>query len=456
MSYRSMHRSPLSVIMKNISRKSTPGRRREKDLMPTPPPLPKSIPIQSEPIVNFMINLEDLLIIEGNLSFILISFSHSPNAATACEELWDLTSDNTLNQVSNLFRDIHKRSAIHYSMALQSTGIAIIHYFISQYKLHHDLSILIKKLIYHIHQAFLILIKFILSRVPEDESNIWVQKLTQILREKKKKTRKRENDSVDILKHHSKCIAINLKTISRGFPNRSEDNTVKALKQSLLQILRNPYIEISEARGLIESAFGVKREGICPKATIQMPALLPEITDKRYTLVLDLDETLVHYIENQDEGQYLTRPFAENFLADMHKMYEIVIFTAAIQDYADWILDDLDSKKLITHRLYRQHTIPAGNFFLKDLSGLSRDLSKVIIVDNVAENFQLQPDNGILIKSWYDDADDIALKELSHLLKEIYQKQVEDVRVALNIFRGQMLEQLSKGVENPVLALDPI
>ena len=67
--------------------------------------------------------------------------------------------------------------------------------------------------------------------------------------------------------------------------------------------------------------------------------------------------------------------------------------------------------------MYRQHASPQGTTFIKDLSKLGRDLNKVIIVDNVAENFQLQPDNGIFIKSWFEDMSDTALEELAPLLK---------------------------------------
>jgi CTD small phosphatase-like protein 2 len=116
-------------------------------------------------------------------------------------------------------------------------------------------------------------------------------------------------------------------------------------------------------------------------------------------------------------------------------------------------LNELDTDKLIKHRLYRQHTIPAGNFFIKDLSKLGRDLSKVLIVDNVAENFQLQPDNGIFIRTWYDDMNDAALKELSPLLKEIAIKQVKDIRQALRNLRDQMIKQIQEGVPNPHLNL---
>lgn len=96
----------------------------------------------------------------------------------------------------------------------------------------------------------------------------------------------------------------------------------------------------------------------------------------------------------------------------MAKLYEVVIFTAAMQDYADWVLDQIDKPKHIKYRLYRQHALPYGNVFVKDLSRLGRDLKKMIIVDNVAENFQLQPDNGIFIKSWFEDKSDTALPEL--------------------------------------------
>ena len=84
--------------------------------------------------------------------------------------------------------------------------------------------------------------------------------------------------------------------------------------------------------------------------------------------------------------------------------------------------------------------MPNNHVFVKDLSRIGRDLSRTIIVDNVAENFQLQPDNGIFIKSWFDDMTDTALSELAPLLKEIVKKQVNDVRDALRKFRDQMLD----------------
>jgi CTD small phosphatase-like protein 2 len=103
--------------------------------------------------------------------------------------------------------------------------------------------------------------------------------------------------------------------------------------------------------------------------------------------VLDLDETLVHYYESNGEGKFRIRPGCDQFLREMSELYEIVIFTAAMQDYADWVLDSIDKNKYISYRLYRQHASPTGMVFIKDLSRIGRKLEKTIIVDNVAENF---------------------------------------------------------------------
>lgn len=157
-----------------------------------------------------------------------------------------------------------------------------------------------------------------------------------------------------------------------------------------------------------------------------------------YTLVLDLDETLVHYSEDNGMGSYEIRPGMTEFLRRMYDIrYEIVIFTAATQDYADWVIDRIDPERLICHRLYRQHALPWGPIFVKDLSRLGRDLDKIIIVDNVQENFMLQPNNGIFILTWYDDLEDNALTALTPLLEELVTQRVK-VHELLDKYRDQI------------------
>jgi CTD small phosphatase-like protein 2 len=82
--------------------------------------------------------------------------------------------------------------------------------------------------------------------------------------------------------------------------------------------------------------------------------ILPPLDKKKfiYTLVLDLDETLVHF--EASERKFRLRPGCLGFLRGLASHYEIVVFTAASQDYADFILNVLDPDgALIQHRLYR-------------------------------------------------------------------------------------------------------
>ena len=172
-----------------------------------------------------------------------------------------------------------------------------------------------------------------------------------------------------------------------------------------------------------------------------------------YILVLDLDETLVHYEETETEGRVNFRPYLDYFLTEMAKHYEIVIFTAAMQEYADPILNHLDpDNKIILKRLYRQHTESIDNLYnLKDLSILNGDLRKTIIIDNIPENFTKQRANGIYIKSWYSDPKDTALKDLVPVLKDIVKSKTCDVRVYLKNFKQRLIDNIEKGSLHPTM-----
>ena len=114
------------------------------------------------------------------------------------------------------------------------------------------------------------------------------------------------------------------------------------------------------------------------------------------TLVLDLDETLVHSsfagprsdltiditVDRQKFKIFvLKRPGLEDFLQKCCDLYEVVIFTASLSVYADPLLDILDPHGRISFRLFRESCSFANGTYVKDLSRLGRDLKKVVIVD---------------------------------------------------------------------------
>ena len=148
----------------------------------------------------------------------------------------------------------------------------------------------------------------------------------------------------------------------------------------------------------------------------------------KYTLILDLDETIVHYIKYKKSEYIQVRPFLDEFIKELSNLYEIIIFTASYQHYADLAINGIDPEKKIKYRLYRQHITKIGNTFIKDLSKLGRDLKKVIIVDNCCDNYSLQPKNGINVIDFTGNKDDDILFYLKKDLINLYKKSPEDVR----------------------------
>ena len=157
------------------------------------------------------------------------------------------------------------------------------------------------------------------------------------------------------------------------------------------------------------------------KEEIPVPYLSPKKKDDKrdYCLVLDLDETLVHFFEDNSEAYVKVRMGAEQFITVLSQYCEIVIFTASTQYYADIVIDGLDCKNLIDYKLYREHTIEFNGNNVKDLSKLGRDLNKVIIIDNIEENYCFQPNNGLNIIDFEGDENDNDLQFLLEDLLEV-------------------------------------
>ena len=127
--------------------------------------------------------------------------------------------------------------------------------------------------------------------------------------------------------------------------------------------------------------------------------------------------------------------------------YEIIVFTSGTKDYADPLEDAIEQeRKYFDARLYRQHTIAYGKDIIKDISRIGRPLDKIIIVENMQQNYRLQKENGILIKSFYgEDKYDTALASLGDILIKIAD-EFTDVRKGILKYKNEILNKVSSNL----------
>lgn len=182
-------------------------------------------------------------------------------------------------------------------------------------------------------------------------------------------------------------------------------------------------------------------------------ATLPkQVLPNKKTMIFDLDETLVHCCEEHQlssadvvlpvrlpSGEVINvrnmqaginiRPHVQALLEAARADFEVFVFTASHQCYADVVIDYLDPRReLIEHRFYRDSCVVVDGCFIKDLRIFhERKLKDLTLVDNSVLSFGLQLDNGVPIVSWYNDKADKELMNLIDYLKQI--RSVEDVRV---------------------------
>ena len=174
--------------------------------------------------------------------------------------------------------------------------------------------------------------------------------------------------------------------------------------------------------------------------------LLPPLADtSKKTLILDLDETLLHSTFDPVESDHQVpikigevvhtvhvslRPHVHEFLLHVSQMYEIVIFTASLSNYADPVIDLLDIHKVVKYRLFRDSCFHYQGNYIKDLNVLGRPLKDTIIIDNMPNSYYFHVNNAIPISSWFFDKSDSELMALIPFLEELYNEHDVTKRIS--------------------------
>jgi len=432
---------------------------------------------------NQFINIEDLMLLEEKYNDVLISIKLKSNITNECLEFINFYNQSSLfNNFENCFKEINSKIIAHNSIMYMIYDIILIYHLSFDSICISSCCNYLMNMIKMNHDSYLLLCDFISNKISSTEKeNIWVKKLRLML----------NNNLFHLNLNNEQYVNYLMsKNFSLNFDDDNSNNVLKSLYElkyyiftieKYIKILLNYFYDQKLKVGFVDifqnlkdrnmtieklnlffftkvlriinknasvggagaSMYGTDNE----RQKYEKVPYLEYPCPKKFSLILDLDETLISFKideTQQNKGILKFRPGLDDFLKSVKQNYEIIVFTSATQQYADPIENEIENNiKYFDVRLYRQHTIIHDNHFVKDISRIGRPLDKILIVDNMPQNYKLQKENGIMIKPfWGEDNDDTTLFSLGNILNKIADN-FDDVRKGILFYKDDILNKIS-------------
>jgi TFIIF-interacting CTD phosphatase-like protein len=149
------------------------------------------------------------------------------------------------------------------------------------------------------------------------------------------------------------------------------------------------------------------------------------------SIVLDLDETLVHVTQLRTAQSAFPirirrhrlfvqiRPHAVDVLKMLSQFYDLYIFTAATKEYSDQILNKAFPFIANNRRLYSDSCRPIAGYRVKDLAILGAPLEQIVMIDDIFGSAMLQPQNLFVVPAWMGDLEDGVFETIFPYLMEV-------------------------------------
>ena len=408
---------------------------------------------------SFSINFEDLIILQNYYQEMIISLSKNKPIQNECFEFWNYYYNSSLlTQIEKIFLKPADSAEVKLSIYYSLMSIMLSYDYSFEKELFIKAIVSLIDLLKLNYKNLILICEYILQKISKESmGNIWVFKLSAIVKESKyndytSQILKAYNMTlVEKISYNTNIILQNLRYLLKNIKSKKNGiltGIFKKIKDKTYEeiniFFRENIFRISNINGsILGSIFLLKNTNFRP---VPNPYVRTK-NNKEYSLVLDLDETLIHFKpqnNGEDGGILRVRPGINEFLDEVGKYYELIVFTTATQDYADVLIDAIEEDKIyFEHRFYREHSTIIDNDFVKDLSRIGRPLNKIIIVDNMPQNFRLQKENGIIIKAfWGEDNTDTALYELIPILVNIA-KEGGDVRKGLVKYKNEIIKKVT-------------
>ena len=420
-------------------------------------------------VLNNVIRIEDILFISERLEAILKKingknlFNEITNdgcASHECFEYWTFYFDSSLlDNYTRYFSNVH-HVIIKSSNNLELFCIILTYHLSLNPKYFMSYKSILGQIFPFIKNNLMLIIRKIINEIYKNEDEEYIQMNYTYL----KKINQMLNDNVIIedsektiistIIENSKKIVESIKLILTKYQKENPiqgseltilfNNISKLPNTAINEFFYDKIVYIPNKEGSITNTLNLNL--IQTKNKIQYPYIKTQ-SNRKYSLILDLDETLVFvkFVKNKEKGILHYRPYLFDFLDSLFPFYELISFTTATKIYAEPIINAIESnKKYFSYKFYREHCIIKDKNLIKDISLLGRDMSKILLIDNTSHNFHLSKNNGILIYPFYNENNaDSTLLELKKILIKIYYKNYEDIRQAIKDFKNEIIMKVS-------------
>ena len=394
------------------------------------------------------IDIVDLLILEEKLNEVIYFLKSIKNAKNQSYEFFNFLLYSSIIKLDKIYKNEKAIQIIKFCINLELLSAILCYEFSYDERVMNKTYILLLEILEINHNSLICICDNILKLIKQQkQNNLWIQLLDKLV-----------FDSInDDEKYYHKVLP---------FYEKINSNNEK-LSKKIKEILFNYHTEKSSLISSLSKKIDQKnyeqindffQEYIFRKENasnnkniitnqIRPPFILSK-RKKKFTLILSLEETLVHLQEiNDNQFSLKLRPYLIDFLESVKPYYELILFTSKTQYYTIPIMKIIQrNENYFDFIFYRDHCILVGNDYVKDLTRIGRSLDSTIIVDNLPQSFKLQKENGIHIKSfWAQDPNDKALYYLIPILVNIAFEEF-DVRDGLEKYKEEILSQISSNI----------
>ena len=422
-------------------------------------------------------HIDDFIIYEERLKNIIFKLNNNKSIYYDCYDFLNYFRNNC-----DIFKNLNLLVKNEYDLKIIQNGInyilvSIIFTYDYSYKqgLLNNIILYMKEMLNLTYQNLILIYDYLLKKTLISQiKSSWTIKLRNIINNELEKFEKDNNidldyilnsdnykenkNSVETLKNNTNFILQSVKIIIKNYKNKNSSIFFSFLKEIYLKASFKDIFyfflnKILNSNGLFSylSPNIILRQNPNLFKNITIP-YIKNILKKKYCLIIGLEGTLINFKFNNKfsifNGSLELRPGLYQFLAEMKKYFELIIFSLFTQNIADYIINSIEKKeKYFDYRFYVQHSIIIDNEFVKEIKRIGRPIDKIIIIDNFNQNYKLNKKNAINIKSfWGKDGDDKTLFDLGKILVKIA-KDSGDARNGIEKYRNEIIGKVSSKVD---------